>query len=243
MAEFHVHQREDAIYKIYKLTAPTGKVYIGCTRLEPENRWMNGYGYRKQPFFFADIEKFGWDAFEKEILCDKLLQEAAEKLEDKFIQYYDSRNPEKGYNCFTGGARKGAQMSALGQQHCSESIYELWSHPEYKKRQKAERRRRYAGNPEMCKKTSEATKAALTAEKRRKMSEAKRSYYASGNKPQTKPRACQCLESGKTYISFMAAERDTGASHSHISQCCKGQQLTAGGYHWRYADRENAAEN
>ena len=70
-----------------------------------------------------------------------------------------------------------------------------------------------------------------------------RAYYASGNKPQAEPKACRCLESGKTYISFMAAERDTGADHSHISQCCKGQQLTAGGYHWRYEDRENAAEN
>lgn len=30
------------------------------------------------------------------------------------------------------------------------------------------------------------------------------------------------------------AERETGVSHSHISNCCKGKRKTAGGFTWRY---------
>ena len=45
------------------------------------------------------------------ILCEKLTKKGAEKLEAWFIEYYDSMNPEKGYNRITGGARKGSRAS------------------------------------------------------------------------------------------------------------------------------------
>lgn len=237
MAEFHVHQDENAIYKIYKLTGPTGKVYIGCTKMEPRKRWNSGKGYQHNQVLNSDIQYYGWAAFEKEILCDKLLIEAAERLEDKFIQYYDSRNPEKGYNFFTGGARTGAEMSALGKAHCSESKHALWQRPEYIEKKQEECRKRYAGNPEMCRKTGRAIKEAYEADpgNRKRHSERMRAYYSKGNKPQTKPRTCRCLETGIVYATLGEAERNTGADHSHISRCCKGLRLTAGGYHWEFA--------
>ena len=243
--EFHVHQSEDAIYKIYKLTGPRGKIYIGCTRQNVKNRWMNGRGYKHNKALDSDIKLYGWDAFEKKILCDKLLKEAAEQLEDKFIRYYDSRNQEKGYNYYTGGAREGAKLSALGLQHCVEATYERWSRSEYIAKQQEEGRKRYAGNPEMCSKISKAIKKAYETDPgiRKRHSESLRAYYAKGNKPELKPKACQCVETGITYASLRAADKDTGAHHSLISRCCKGERLTAGGYHWRYAEREEAAES
>ena len=234
--EFHVHQSEDAIYKIYKLTGPTGKIYIGCTKREPEKRWQKGKGYCRNRMMWADIEKYGWDAFEKVILCDNLLKEAADKLEDEFIQYYDSRNPDKGYNIFTGGSGKGTEMSALGIQHCRESRYELWSRPDYRTKQKVERKSRYAGNPEACKKMSLATKKAIDSEIRKKMSERKLAFYAAGNKPQTKSRPCYCMETGERFRSLTAAGKAYGVSQPEISRCCKGKAQTAGGYHWRFQE-------
>lgn len=44
----------------------------------------------------------------------------------------------------------------------------------------------------------------------------------------------QCIETGIIYTSFTDAEKRTGISHSHISQCCQGKRKTSGGYHWRY---------
>ena len=38
------------------------KKYIGVTKLDPEQRWKNGMGYKKQSFYNA-IMKYGWDNF------------------------------------------------------------------------------------------------------------------------------------------------------------------------------------
>lgn len=40
----------------------------------------------------------------------------------------------------------------------------------------------------------------------------------------------------KEFGGITEAERQTGISHSHISQCCNGKQLTAGGYEWRFSN-------
>lgn len=40
----------------------------------------------------------------------------------------------------------------------------------------------------------------------------------------------------KKFGGIAEAERQTGINHSHISQCCNGKQITAGGYEWRFAN-------
>ena len=40
-----------------------------------------------------------------------------------------------------------------------------------------------------------------------------------------------------TYNSMRDAERQTGIGHSHISNCCKGTQKSAGGFQWEYEGR------
>jgi len=52
-------------YKIYKLTFPDDKVYIGQTRRNPEDRWIKGAGYKKQEKVYQAILKFGWDNIKK----------------------------------------------------------------------------------------------------------------------------------------------------------------------------------
>ena len=104
---------EEAHYTVYKLTDPAGKVYIGCTGKPVEQRWRKGRQYKKGTPIRAAIDALGWDAFQKEILCEKLTREGAEKLEKWFIARYDSSDPEKGYNRFLGGLGKGAHMSEI----------------------------------------------------------------------------------------------------------------------------------
>lgn len=48
-----------------------------------------------------------------------------------------------------------------------------------------------------------------------------------------KARKVYCVELDRTFDSRNQAEIITGIKG--ISQCCKGRQKTAGGYHWRYA--------
>ena len=34
-------------YCVYKHTSPSGKVYVGITKLKPKYRWNNGKGYKR----------------------------------------------------------------------------------------------------------------------------------------------------------------------------------------------------
>lgn len=80
-------------YKVYKLTSPIGRVYVGVTRQEPETRWKNGFAYRANPELFEDIVSYGWNNFIKEILYEVEDRETAYDLERQTILNYPD-----GYN-------------------------------------------------------------------------------------------------------------------------------------------------
>lgn len=66
---------------IYKHTFPNGAVYIGRTNMKPEDRWLNGWGYKNSPLMFAAIIQFGWDNVKHDIIADNLTEEESIKLE------------------------------------------------------------------------------------------------------------------------------------------------------------------
>ena len=90
-----------------------GKKYIGITCRNPEVRWQNGQGYKRQPKFYAAIQKYGWDGFAHEILFDGLTLQEANDKEREMIELYDSMN--NGYNLTEGGE------GASGLHHTKES--------------------------------------------------------------------------------------------------------------------------
>lgn len=51
------------------------------------------------------LKKYGWDNFSHEILLSDLTEEEMEYWEDYYIEFYDSRNPDKGYNIMKGGLK------------------------------------------------------------------------------------------------------------------------------------------
>ena len=126
MSEINLVSPAEAHYTVYKLTDPQGKVYIGCTGKPVKMRWRRGRGYSRDMPVRAAVDALGWDAFKKEILCEKLTREGAEKLEKWFIVYYDSSDPEKGYNRFLGGLGKGSHMSEITKKLASEAKNRLY---------------------------------------------------------------------------------------------------------------------
>lgn len=80
-----------------------GKVYIGQTCQKPESRWNHGEGYKTSPHFYKAIQKYSWNNFSHQVLFDNLTAEEANKLEQQYIQLFDSTNPNKGYNLQPGG--------------------------------------------------------------------------------------------------------------------------------------------
>lgn len=95
---------QDGNYSVYKHTGPTGRIYIGITKQNPRARWQNGKGYIANARFMNAINKYGWDSFEHEIVVSGLSKCEAEEIEIELIAFYDSANPEFGYNIALGGS-------------------------------------------------------------------------------------------------------------------------------------------
>lgn len=185
----HSTKNKKKIYTVYKHTVPNGKLYIGITSQKPEERWRNGNGYRRNKDFYPDIVKYGWENIKHEIVCDHLEDWQAGKTERKLIEYFDTRNPDKGYNHSIGGTygALGAQFSAETRRKLSEARKGA-NNPRYGKHLTAELRqkiseankRAYILNPELRRKLSEMHRGANnynygkhpSAETRRKLSEA-----------------------------------------------------------------------
>ena len=99
-----------------------GKVYIGQTCQETNRRWRNGEGYSHCSYFYAAIQKYGFNNFQSIILKDNLTLEEANKEEENFIKMYDSINPDKGYNLEKGGLNKNHSEETKKKIQCMESM-------------------------------------------------------------------------------------------------------------------------
>ena len=86
------------MYTLYKHeNLLNGKVYIGISSKNPIIRWNEGDGYKSNPDFYSDIQKYGWDeGFTHEILLEGLDKHEALVKECEYILKYNSVNC--GYN-------------------------------------------------------------------------------------------------------------------------------------------------
>lgn len=84
------------------------KRYVGMT-INTERRWRNdGIEYkpsseRNQRPFWNAIEKYGWENFEHEIVEEHLTFEEACEKEKYYIELYNTRDRNFGYNVAEGG--------------------------------------------------------------------------------------------------------------------------------------------
>lgn len=189
------------------------KVYIGETcQINLNNRWKNGAGYKSCTYFYNAIQKYGWDNFEHLILeqGDWTPEVIAEK-ENYYIKYYDSKNPEKGYNINDG------YYQTISPQATKKFKFWIKDHPEFGLARAQDMLKWQKEHPEeILKMRKENIKKATEARK--------------------KP--VQCIETGIIYESASEAARKVAkTTQSKICMVCKGQRKTCGGYHWRYYEK------
>lgn len=191
-------------YIIYKYTSPSGKIYIGQTNQKIYKRSRGGAGYVHCQYFYAAIQKYGWENFTREILKENLTLDEANYWESYYIQFYHSNDRTKGYNITSGGNNH--QFSEEGKEKQSKRMKE--NNP--------------MSNPEIAKKV---------AQKRRgvKLTEEARKNISNGHKKQI-----ECIETGEIFESRQAAALVYGVSPSGIGRAACGEQKTSGGKHWRY---------
>lgn len=188
------------------------KVYIGQTSQFPvTKRWKNGKAYTACRHFQNAIEKYGWDNFVHVILeecyCD---QNEANEKEDYWINYYDSRNPNKGYNITSGGHLQLSPLAILKAEEWKSK------HPEFLQHRIQDIHKWQREHPN-------------------EMREIRRNNVKKATLKRKKP--VICIETGILYESASDAARQiSGVSQSKISQVCNGIRKTNGGLHWKYAE-------
>lgn len=214
-------------YTVYKHTAPNGKVYVGITSMDPERRWRNGYGYKRQPYFMNAIRKYGWRNLKHEILFVGLNKEEAERKEMELIAQYHSDEKAHGYNVEHGGNLSG-KISEETKHKISKSLKGrrknvapwLGKHHTAETKHKLSESRKGSKNPMYGKHVSEET--------RRKMSEAHK-----------RCKLCKhvlCVETGETFVSATEAAKVLGLSQGNVSAVARGVRKHSKGYHFQYVE-------
>ena len=201
-----------------------GKMYVGITKRNVEQRWHNGYGYTACPRFDRAIKKYGWKNFEHEIFADCLTQEEAYNMEKLLIVELNLQNPEKGYNIAPGG--QGGDMNEETKQKISMS-----NKGKPKPQSWVEKR---IGLKAGEKHPLYGTKA--SAETKAKMSKSHKKYYETHEwllEPKRKP-VIQ-IETNTVFDSIEAAAQALNICRSSISECCAGKRKSAGGFTWMFA--------
>lgn len=219
-------------YTLYRHVAPNGKVYIGITCRDAEERWNRGNGYRGNRHFWNAIRKYGWSNISHEILATGLSKEKAESLERALIEEYQCADPSKGYNLDLGGSSVG-RASEETKKKISEASKALWQDPVYRQKVSASLKGRAFSQEHIVRLREKATGRKKTSEERALISKKVRGK----NKGRTNPhaRAVINLDTGEEFGCICEAAERYGVSHSAISMACSGKRKSAGGCRWGYA--------
>lgn len=89
-------------YCVYKHTSPSGQSYIGITNNYKKRCLEHQKSYSECFAFRNAIQKYGWDAFNHEILEENITLEDANIMEELYISKHNTMSPN-GYNLTTGG--------------------------------------------------------------------------------------------------------------------------------------------
>lgn len=135
---------EQQYWTIYCHThADSGRRYIGLTSQTMMKRWNQHISKSKSSkdgrwHFPNAIRKYGKDAFSHEILEIYDTLEAANLAEEKWINHFDTRDPEKGFNLAKGGEHKPHLIRKnpwddpeYREKHCL-ITRNNWNNPEYR---------------------------------------------------------------------------------------------------------------
>lgn len=106
-------------YILYEhLNKTNGKRYIGITNNKTKRWYGKGKHYAGCPYFYAAIQKYGWDNFEHNVLIYDLTREEASRLEKHYIKMLKTCDKAFGYNLAEGGVNA---PTMLGKHHSDET--------------------------------------------------------------------------------------------------------------------------
>ena len=199
-------------YSVYLHIFPNGKVYVGITKFKPEYRWNNGNGYKRQPYVYKAILKYGWVNIKHEILEANLSESEAKNKEKFYIKAYKSNDKRYGYNLTSGG-----ELPSTG----------------VKRVVSIETRIKISNSQKGRKRSKESIEKSVNGRKGYKHNDVTKRKIADA----TKIPILQFSLNDEficEYESILSASQNTNVAKQNICKCCKGNRQTAGGYKWKY---------
>lgn len=230
-------------YVVYKHTLrEDGRVYIGQS-LSFEQRWgKDGSGYRGCPLFWDNIQHYGWDAFDHEIVFDDLSKEEADIIERVLIRRYDSTNIKKGFNLSVGNGICGSSNKNY---RTTGTCNNRFDRRVVQYSIEGKKIRTYVSAEEAANKTKIFVHSIINCCTHNHAFTAGGFRWAfEGEQPQllnwkrAPKKVQQYTPTGKlvaNYNTITEAAKDTGINTASISLACRGKRQDAGGFIWRYA--------
>lgn len=234
---------------IYKATNQiNNKVYIGQTSTSLEQRKKqhiyNATHKIKKSYFYSALQSYGVDNFNWEILEDNLNIENLNERECYWINYYQSNNPDFGYNMTSGGdnadnldkwrQKNSEQMHIEAKKGWEKMRQYLLAHPEIDEQRKIKAKQ----------KAQEYAAKHLIEIKQRSynvyLQHKEQQEETLRKSREARMKAVQCIETQIIYPSLQEAGRQTNISPSNIKYCCDGKRKSAGKdangnkLHWQY---------
>ena len=236
---------------IYKITnTVTGDFYIGQTR-DLERR-IRGHKNNPPSNMKEDVKEYGWDAFKFEILEECFVEDLA-RLEENFIKTlkpsynirYSQQNMTDEICSKISESRKGIKF--------------LPEHRQKIQKRMSEQAVELFGKAVICLETQEVFESMVEASEklgikpqnisaalhgRQKTAGGYTWKYADESLNITENVQLQsvnrkrilCVETGEIFHSIVEAANKNGTTFKGISNVLHGRAITAGGFHWKYAD-------
>lgn len=229
-------------YTVYMHITPNNKKYIGITCQKLNNRFQNGLGYRKCPYFMLAIKKYGWENIEHKILFENLSKENAEKKEIELISQYKTNNRAYGYNIANGGNCKETiseetkdkiRKSKIGKKPSLESRMKM----SISQKNISAEGRKNKSISHLGKKHSAETKIKIGNSHKNKVN-SKETISKMITSKLNKSKKIFQYDLNKNFIkewsSASRIEAETNYYKSHIVNCSKGKKEKAYGFIWSY---------
>ena len=209
-------------------------IYIGKAK-DIENRWSqhksNAKNITNTTHLYRAMRKYGIENFIFSIIEEIPLEKyniISSEREKYWIKYYNAYSDPNNYNETEGGEGViGWEPSQEWKNNQSKIKKEWYKTPE---------------GIEKAKKQSEQMKnkpPLMLNKKHTKEWKQQHSKNMKGNKnpnygKHARGKKCLCIELKQIFESTREAAKIIGISHTGIAAACRGDQKTAGGYHWEY---------
>ena len=208
------------------------KVYIGMTSRKPEQRWLNGNGYKRQPKFFNAILKYGWDNFEHIILEDNIpTEKIALEKETFYIKKYNS--VLNGYNVTEAGQKSSP--------YCFKGIpiYCIENNTYYSSIAEASRQLNFS-NPGDIEKVIRGERNGCHNLHFLKASEVTPQNIKKVLRQRTgRFRKVYCLDTKQIFNNLQEAASFCQRSPQSVMLNCQGKRKSCGGYHFQYFEESD----